>query len=131
MSVCSIFSDTLLQKHKQSLSELIRRDKNRPSVIIWSVANEPRTQTTASGVYFKWEFVIESINWKSSIPIMKFFCRQIVDHVKSLDASRPTTIALARSVSEDKVVSKNFWKCSRCLFRYNYFISCYRDNTWI
>lgn len=47
-----MFSQVLLDKHKKSLSELIRRDKNRPSIIMWSIANEPTTQTEAAGVYF-------------------------------------------------------------------------------
>lgn len=39
--------------HKMSLSELIQRDKNRPGVIMWSIANEPRTQYPASDEYFR------------------------------------------------------------------------------
>lgn len=42
----------LLQKHKDSLTQLIRRDKNRPSVIAWSVANEARTQVQLADEYF-------------------------------------------------------------------------------
>jgi hypothetical protein len=38
-----VFSDKLLKKHTTSLAELIKRDKNRPSVIMWSIANEPRS----------------------------------------------------------------------------------------
>lgn len=49
----SEFTDSLLRKHKQSLTELIRRDKNRPSVIMWSAANEPRTGNSAAGDYFQ------------------------------------------------------------------------------
>nr|CAD7587641.1 unnamed protein product [Timema genevievae] len=74
------FSSILLQKHKDSLSELIRRDKNRPSVIMWSIANEARTHLPAAGPYFK----------------------SIVEHVKSLDQSRPVTIVTARGSNEDK-----------------------------
>lgn len=51
--VSSIFSPSLLEKHKDSLTELIRRDKNRPSVIMWSISNEPRTQYAAADNYFK------------------------------------------------------------------------------
>lgn len=40
-----------------SLSELIRRDKNRPAVIMWSIANEPRTHLDASDEYFRYLFV--------------------------------------------------------------------------
>ncbi|KAK0094951.1 hypothetical protein PV326_009565 [Microctonus aethiopoides] len=75
------FSPKLLDKHKQSISELVRRDKNRPSVIMWSIANEPRTQTPEADVYFK----------------------QIAFHTKTIDPTRPITAAIARGVGEDKV----------------------------
>lgn len=78
------FSPDLLKKHKESLSELIRRDKNRPSVVMWSIANEPRTQLLNAGLYFK----------------------QVANHTKTLDPSRPVTIALARGVG----VSLESWK---------------------
>ncbi|XP_043510365.1 beta-glucuronidase [Frieseomelitta varia] len=74
------FSPILLTRHKDSLSELIRRDKNRPSVIMWSIANEPRTQLPEAGEYFK----------------------QVAHHTKALDPTRPITIAMARAVQEDK-----------------------------
>lgn len=74
------FTPSLLKRHKDSLSELIRRDKNRPSVIAWSIANEPRTQLAAAAGYFQ----------------------EVVRHTKALDSSRPITIALSRGVNEDK-----------------------------
>ncbi|XP_003706264.2 beta-glucuronidase isoform X1 [Megachile rotundata] len=74
------FTPILLSRHKDSLSELIRRDKNRPSVIMWSIANEPRTQLPEAGEYFK----------------------QVAHHTKALDPTRPVTIAMARAVQEDK-----------------------------
>ncbi|PSN44377.1 Beta-glucuronidase [Blattella germanica] len=74
------FSPALLEKHKDSLSELIRRDKNRPSVIFWSLANEARTQAAGADNYF----------------------RAVADHVRQLDSTRPITMALAQSSSKDK-----------------------------
>lgn len=68
------FAPALLKKHKDSLTELIQRDKNRPSVIMWSVANEPRTQYPAASDYF----------------------RSVVNHVKNLDY-RPVTSAIAQA----------------------------------
>ncbi|RZB77459.1 Glyco hydro 2 C and/or CmcI domain containing protein, partial [Asbolus verrucosus] len=64
------FSDELLANHKKSLTELIQRDKNRPSVVIWSAANEPRTQYVEAENYYK----------------------EVVTHIKSLDSSRPVTV---------------------------------------
>ncbi|XP_071051958.1 beta-glucuronidase isoform X1 [Onthophagus taurus] len=75
-----IFSVALLEKHLKSLTELIKRDKNRPSVVAWSIANEPRTQLINAGPYF----------------------RDVATHVKSLDQSRPITIAIAQGVSVDQ-----------------------------
>ena len=39
--------------HRQAISELIARDKNHPSVVIWSIANEPESDTPASRAYFE------------------------------------------------------------------------------
>ena len=76
------FTPALLKRHKQSLSELIRRDKNRPAVVMWSIANEPRTQLPDAGLYFK----------------------EVAYHTKSLDSTRPVTIALARGVGVSSIV---------------------------
>lgn len=75
-----LFSSTLLEKHKSSLTQLIARDKNHPSVIAWSIANEPRTQTKAAGEYFG----------------------KVANHTRKLDPRRPITLAVARGVSEDQ-----------------------------
>lgn len=74
-----IYGDELLENHKKSFTELYTRDKNRPSVVIWSCANEPTTQYTESGPYFE----------------------KIVAHIKSLDISRPVTAAIAQSYDDD------------------------------
>lgn len=39
--------------HLDVMRELVRRDKNRPSVIIWSVANEPQSTYDEARDYFK------------------------------------------------------------------------------
>ncbi|XP_046981024.1 beta-glucuronidase-like isoform X2 [Schistocerca americana] len=74
------YSPELLENHKRSLTQLITRDKNRPSVIIWSVSNEPRTQLDGTEDYY----------------------RELIDHVKSLDATRPTTIAMTSTYDVDR-----------------------------
>jgi beta-glucuronidase len=38
--------------HRQALRELIARDKNHPSVVLWCVANEPESHTPESREYF-------------------------------------------------------------------------------
>lgn len=49
----SIFGEGLLETHKNELTQLIKRDKNRPSVVMWSVANEPRSEDPAAENYFR------------------------------------------------------------------------------
>jgi beta-glucuronidase len=44
--------DTTLETHLGAIRELIARDKNHPSVVMWSVANEPDTTEPASRPYF-------------------------------------------------------------------------------
>ncbi|HWG15517.1 MAG TPA: beta-glucuronidase [Streptosporangiaceae bacterium] len=39
--------------HQAGIAELIARDRNHPSVIAWSIANEPDTAETAARDYFK------------------------------------------------------------------------------
>ncbi|MGH8890464.1 MAG: beta-glucuronidase [Acidothermaceae bacterium] len=45
--------DTTLDVHLAALRELVNRDKNHPSVVMWSVANEPDTTEPASRPYFE------------------------------------------------------------------------------
>jgi beta-glucuronidase len=51
--VFSNFDDDLLEAHKQTLKELIQRDKNHPSVVMWSIGNEPQSQKQVSAHYFE------------------------------------------------------------------------------
>jgi len=39
--------------HAQALRELIARDRNRPSVVLWSIANEPESHTDEAVEYFE------------------------------------------------------------------------------
>lgn len=50
------YSQELLGKHKSSLEQLIHRDRNHPSVVMWSIANEPRTSILNADSYFEWVF---------------------------------------------------------------------------
>lgn len=79
----------LLNNHKKAIQELITRDKNHPSVISWSITNEPNLwaeeyyQNEASSSYFK----------------------ELYDFTKSLDESRPVmSISMARFKENDVVL---------------------------
>lgn len=64
------------QWHKQDLEDQIKRDRNHPSVFIWSIGNEIREQFDSSGTTI---------------------AKELAQIVKSLDATRPVTCALTEN----------------------------------
>jgi beta-glucuronidase len=44
---------TTQEVHAQAIRELIARDKNHPSVVLWSIANEPESDTEGAEEYFR------------------------------------------------------------------------------
>jgi beta-glucuronidase len=46
-------NDRTREVHAQAIRELVARDKNHPSVVIWSIANEPESDTQAAEDYFR------------------------------------------------------------------------------
>jgi beta-glucuronidase len=77
---------------RQYTQELIQRDKNHPSVIAWSLANEPHS-------------------WR---PAAKPFFRDLYDLAKSLDSTRPVTVVTHVGVNEEAFEFLDFM----CLNRY-------------
>lgn len=67
--------------HKEVLRELYTRDKNHPSVVMWSVANEPKTDEPGAEAYFG----------------------ELVPYMKSLDSTRPVTVVINSDVKKDLV----------------------------
>lgn len=51
----SSFGEEILSHHKDVMKELISRDKNHPSIIAWSIANEPYSDLPIASNYFRWE----------------------------------------------------------------------------
>jgi beta-galactosidase len=68
--------------HKRDLEDMIKRDRNHPSVIMWSIGNEIREQFDTSGIRLT---------------------RELTQIVKQLDTTRPVTAALTETDS-----TKNF-----------------------
>lgn len=77
---------------RQYTQELIRRDKNHPSVIAWSLANEPHSGRKQAVDFF----------------------RELVDMAKALDPTRPVTLVSAMGVLEESFEFMDFL----CLNRY-------------
>jgi beta-glucuronidase len=45
-------NDATQAVHRQAIRELVARDKNHPSVVLWSIANEPESNTPEARAYF-------------------------------------------------------------------------------
>jgi beta-galactosidase len=89
--------------HKQDLEDFIKRDRNHPSVIMWSIGNEIREQFDSTGIAIT---------------------RELAKIVKSLDTTRPVTSALT-----ENVIEKNFIYQSGALdlLGFNYKHEDYKD----
>ncbi|XP_017057256.1 beta-glucuronidase [Drosophila ficusphila] len=72
-----IFEPQLLEHHMSSLEQLVHRDRNHPSVIAWSVANEPRSNKQGALKYFE----------------------SLVNYTRGIAHGRPLTAAINQSPS--------------------------------
>ncbi|RKY81418.1 hypothetical protein DRQ11_15455 [candidate division KSB1 bacterium] len=69
-----------LEVHKQQMRELVERDRNHPSVIMWSVGNEPQANTEEADRYFK----------------------EVADLARKLDDTRPITV-VSWMIDDDRI----------------------------
>ncbi|KAM4546861.1 beta-glucuronidase [Fundulus diaphanus] len=74
------FGNASLTHHQAVMDELVRRDKNHPSVVMWSVANEPASEMNPAEYYFK----------------------TLITHTKALDPTRPVTYVTCSNYARDK-----------------------------
>ena len=74
---------------EQMLTEMINRDKNHPSVIMWSVANEPSPKSVGGTNYTGLEQQGESEENR----VAREFLGGLLDMARELDPNRPATFA--------------------------------------
>lgn len=80
------YSENWDKWHKKDLEDVVKRDRNHPSVFMWNIGNEPIEQFNKSGV---------------------FITEQLVDIIKSVDASRMVTTALTIGDLNRNLIFKN------------------------
>lgn len=84
---------------KQYIREMIDRDKNHPSVIMWSLANEPHTaKQDARDTYYGKDFtVVEHPSREAAVSSFK----EQADLAHQLDPTRPLTIVSHEGATEE------------------------------
>uniref|UniRef100_A0A8D3CS29 Beta-glucuronidase n=1 Tax=Scophthalmus maximus TaxID=52904 RepID=A0A8D3CS29_SCOMX len=66
------FGNASLAHHLVVMDELVRRDKNHPSVVMWSVANEPAAEMPPAELYFN-DYLLSSAPYVDVICVNSYF----------------------------------------------------------
>ncbi len=85
------YSDFFKKWSKKDLQDMVRRDRNHPSVILWSIGNEidyPNDPYTDP-------YIKSYEPWRPSAYQITAIARRLYDDVKEMDTTRPVTAALA------------------------------------
>lgn len=94
------YSESFAEWSVRDVQDMVRRDRNHPSIIMWSIgneidyANDPFTHPVLGGEYRPENPPAEN---------MVKFARPLIAAVKELDATRPVTMALAKVAMSDAV----------------------------
>ncbi len=83
---------------QQMIREMIERDKNHPSVIMWSIANEPHTASLEAREAYYRDFTV--IDHPSHPEAVASFKAQI-ELVRTLDPNRPVTLVSHEGALEE------------------------------
>jgi beta-galactosidase len=85
------YSDYFKEWAKQDIQDMVRRDRNHPSIILWSIGNEidypndPYTDPTQDNFE----------QWRPQAYQLTEIAGNLYDYVKEMDTTRPVTAALA------------------------------------
>lgn len=87
--------------HERDMDDLIRRDRNHPSIIIWSIGNEVLEQWTdakadtlsleEANLILNFGHGKEMLAQEGEMSVNSLLTRKLADRVRALDPSRPVT----------------------------------------
>jgi beta-glucuronidase len=83
LALVEFYNNATLAHHLQVMAEIIRRDKNHPSVLMWNLANEPNTALAGATEYFK---TVAEFTKVCASPLF-FFCSSFFSSFHSLISS--------------------------------------------
>ena len=86
--------DKISEYHKQVLSDMIKRDKNHPSIVMWSLANEPDSVSEKAYGYFMPLYELAHKCDPQSRPVTTVVCNN--DYVKDRVAPSMDVICVNR-----------------------------------
>ena len=93
------YSDFFKEWAKQDIQDMVRRDRNHPSIILWSIGNEidypndPYTDPSRSNFE----------PWGPPAYHLPQIARNLSDYIKEIDTTRPVTAALANIPLSNKI----------------------------
>ena len=93
------YSDFFKEWAKHDIQDMVRRDRNHPSIILWSIGNEidypndPYTDPSRSNFE----------PWGPPAYYLPQIARNLSDYIKEIDTTRPVTAALANIPLSNKI----------------------------
>lgn len=87
------YSDFFEEWAKKDLQDMVRRDRNHPSIILWSIGNEVDYPNDPYTDPYRDDYQ----EWRPSGYHVTEIARKLYDYIKEIDPTRPVTAAVANT----------------------------------
>ncbi|MDR8392428.1 DUF4982 domain-containing protein [Aliifodinibius sp. S!AR15-10] len=114
------YSDFFEEWAKRDIQDFVRRDRNHPSVIMWSIGNEVDYPNDPYTDPYRDEYQ----PWRPSGYNVTEIARKLYDYVKEIDPTRPITAAVANT----PLANKTGYAAVLDVVGYNYQEEYYEDD---